>query len=120
MNTAFGQKKGKDDKTYVHMLNATLCATERTICCILENYQTPEGVVVPEVLRPFMGGIEIMKFTKPPPKASELANATRNKDAPEAVIAGAGAAASSSSAAAAAPASAASAAAPAKDNKQDA
>jgi len=28
----------KDEKLYVHMLNATLCATERTMCCILENY----------------------------------------------------------------------------------
>ena len=41
MNTGFGQKKaGAAEKTYVHMLNATLCATERTICCILENYQS--------------------------------------------------------------------------------
>ena len=39
---------------YVHMLNSTLCACTRLICCILENYQTPEGVVVPEVLLPFM------------------------------------------------------------------
>ena len=31
------QTVGKD-KVYVHMLNATLCATERTMCCILENY----------------------------------------------------------------------------------
>lgn len=63
METRFGQKKaGQQEKTYVHMLNATLCATERTICCLLENYQTPEGVVVPEVLRPFMGGLEIMKY----------------------------------------------------------
>ena len=30
-------------KEYVHMLNATLTATERTLCCILETYQTPEG-----------------------------------------------------------------------------
>ena len=37
------------------MLNATLCATERTLCCILENYQTPEGVKVPEVLVPYVG-----------------------------------------------------------------
>lgn len=28
----------KNEKPYVHMLNATLCATERTLCCILENY----------------------------------------------------------------------------------
>lgn len=65
METRYGQKKtGQNEKSYVHMLNATLCATERTICCILENYQTPEGVVVPEVLRPFMGGIDFMKFTQ--------------------------------------------------------
>ncbi|MCQ2818730.1 MAG: serine--tRNA ligase [archaeon] len=44
-----------DTKVYVHMLNGTLCATERTLCCILENYQTPTGVKVPEVLQPFVG-----------------------------------------------------------------
>lgn len=43
------------EKRYVHMLNGTLCATERTLCCILENYQTEEGLRVPEVLQPFMG-----------------------------------------------------------------
>ena len=52
-------KKGKDDKKdkkeYVHMLNGTLCASERTLCCILENYQTPEGVKVPTVLQPWVG-----------------------------------------------------------------
>ncbi len=42
--------KNTKDKVYVHMLNATLCATERTMCCILENYQTEEGVNVPKVL----------------------------------------------------------------------
>ncbi len=31
-------------KEYVHMLNCTLSATERTLCCVLENYQTPDGV----------------------------------------------------------------------------
>ena len=36
------------------MLNATMCATTRTMCAILENYQTEEGVTVPEILRPFM------------------------------------------------------------------
>lgn len=39
---------------FVHMLNATMCATTRTICAILENYQTEEGIVVPEKLREFM------------------------------------------------------------------
>ena len=37
------------------MLNATLTATERTICCILQNYQTETGVNVPKVLQPFYG-----------------------------------------------------------------
>lgn len=36
------------------MLNATMCATTRTMCAILENYQTDDGVVVPEILRPYM------------------------------------------------------------------
>lgn len=36
------------------MLNATMCATTRVICAILENFQTEEGVVIPEALRNFM------------------------------------------------------------------
>jgi len=57
------EKMGKD-KVYVHMLNATLCATERTLCCIVENYQTEEGVRVPEVLQPFMGGMAFIPYNK--------------------------------------------------------
>jgi hypothetical protein len=38
------------------MLNSTLTATERTLCCILENYQTPDGVRVPPCLQPYMMG----------------------------------------------------------------
>ena len=49
LEVRFAQKNTKD-KIYVHMLNATLCATERTMCCILENNQTEEGVRVPKVL----------------------------------------------------------------------
>lgn len=60
--SATGQKK------YVHMLNSTLCATTRVICCILETYQTNEGVTVPEVLRPFMGGKEFLPFVREKPK----------------------------------------------------
>jgi hypothetical protein len=36
------RSKDQTRKNYVHMLNGTLCATERTMCCIVENYQTPE------------------------------------------------------------------------------
>ncbi|KAH6622389.1 hypothetical protein C7974DRAFT_415039 [Boeremia exigua] len=53
----FGVKKQTATrKEYVHALNGTLCATERTLCCILENYQTPEGFNVPEVLRKYIPG----------------------------------------------------------------
>ena len=45
----------------VHTLNSTVMATERTICCILENYQNADGSVnVPEVLRPYMNGKKVM------------------------------------------------------------
>ncbi|KAF9467135.1 hypothetical protein BDZ94DRAFT_1156616 [Collybia nuda] len=62
--------KSKDQarKLYVHMLNGTLCATERALCCIVENYQTPEGLVIPEPLRPYMQGREFLPFVKELPK----------------------------------------------------
>ena len=34
---------GSGTVPYVHMLNGTLCATQRTLCCLLENYQTDKG-----------------------------------------------------------------------------
>ena len=46
------------------MLNGTMCATQRTLCCIMENYQTEEGLRVPEVLRPFMGGRDFIPYNK--------------------------------------------------------
>jgi seryl-tRNA synthetase len=54
----------KNPKRYVHMLNSTLTATERTICCLLENWQTSEGVQIPVVLRDFMLGIDFIPFRK--------------------------------------------------------
>ncbi|XP_074579529.1 serine--tRNA ligase [Curcuma longa] len=69
LGIGYGQKKNDEQaKQYVHMLNSTLTATERTVCCILENYQTEDGVIVPEVLIPFMGGKEFLQF-KPEPEA---------------------------------------------------
>lgn len=56
--------KNTDEKIYVHMLNGTMCATTRTMCCILENYQTAEGINIPEVLRPYMGGIDFVPYDK--------------------------------------------------------
>jgi len=55
VNTRLRDNNKKDEKGFVHMLNGTLCATERTLCCILENYQTETGVRVPEVLVPYVG-----------------------------------------------------------------
>eukprot|EP00892_Ulva_mutabilis_P000617 jgi/Ulvmu1/10556/UM065_0010.1 len=49
-------------KAYAHLLNSTLSATERTLCCVLENYQTQDGVNVPEALQPFMMGIAFIPF----------------------------------------------------------
>ncbi|KAG8388235.1 hypothetical protein BUALT_Bualt02G0104700 [Buddleja alternifolia] len=59
-------KKGKGNSgatQFVHTLNATACAVPRMIVCLLENYQQEDGsVIVPEVLRPFMGGIELINY----------------------------------------------------------
>ncbi|GAB2279871.1 hypothetical protein Dimus_014507 [Dionaea muscipula] len=59
----YGQKKNNEQtKQYVHLLNSTLTATERTMCCILENYQREDGVEVPEVLQPYMCGKKFIPF----------------------------------------------------------
>jgi len=56
-------KKG-ESTPFVHLLNGTLCATERTLCCIVENYQTPEGFNVPEVLQPYMAGVKFIPYNE--------------------------------------------------------
>ncbi|KAF9603426.1 hypothetical protein IFM89_036127 [Coptis chinensis] len=59
----YGQKKSNEQvKQYVHLLNSTLTATERTICCILENHQKENGVEIPAALQPFMGGTTFLPF----------------------------------------------------------
>jgi len=65
----YGQtKKMNEAAEFCHMLNATMCATTRVICCLLENYQTDEGIVIPNVLRKYMpGNIDFIKFVKPAP-----------------------------------------------------
>ena len=54
--------RGGGTAQFVHMLNSTLCATSRTICAILENYQCESGIRIPAVLQPYMGGKEIIPF----------------------------------------------------------
>jgi seryl-tRNA synthetase len=44
---------------YVHTLNGSGLAVGRTLIAVLENYQNPDGsVTIPEVLRPYMGGLD--------------------------------------------------------------
>ncbi len=46
----------------VHTLNGSGLGMPRTLIAVLENYQQPDGsVVVPEVLRPWMGGIDVIR-----------------------------------------------------------
>ena len=50
---------------YMHTLNGSGLATSRVFPAILEQYQQEDGsVVIPEVLRPYMGGIEVIKPIK--------------------------------------------------------
>ncbi|MEM3695249.1 MAG: serine--tRNA ligase [Candidatus Bathyarchaeia archaeon] len=59
LNIKYREKEGAPPKGFVHTLNSTAIATGRTIVAILENYQQEDGsVVIPEVLRKYMGGIE--------------------------------------------------------------
>lgn len=65
------KKQNEREKKYVHCLNSTLCATERALCCILENYQEEDGLRVPEVLRRFIPGEpEFLPYTAELPKNS--------------------------------------------------
>lgn len=52
----------KPSPEFVHTLNGSGLAVGRTLVAILENYQQKNGsIVIPEALRPYMGGIEIIK-----------------------------------------------------------
>jgi seryl-tRNA synthetase len=59
LNIRFREGEGKPPIGFVHTLNNTALATSRTMMAILEQHQQKDGsVVIPEVLRPYMGGIE--------------------------------------------------------------
>ena len=56
LNIRYREKEGAPPKGVVHTLNSTALATGRTVVAILENYQQEDGtVVIPEVLRPYVG-----------------------------------------------------------------
>ncbi|MEO9364706.1 MULTISPECIES: serine--tRNA ligase [Candidatus Nitrosocaldus] len=52
--------KPNEETRYVHTLNSTLVATERTLVAMIENNQSEDGksIIVPKVLRPYMNGID--------------------------------------------------------------
>ena len=63
LNVTTGKAGG--EKAFVHTLNSTAIAMERTICALLENYQQEDGsVVIPEVLRPYMHGKSIIALVE--------------------------------------------------------
>ena len=54
--------KPHEPSKYVHTLNSTLVATERTLIAIMENYQMKDGsIAVPKVLQPYAGNLEVIK-----------------------------------------------------------
>lgn len=59
LNIRYREKEGQAPAGFVHTLNNTALATSRTMIAILEQLQQRDGsVVIPQVLRPFMGGTE--------------------------------------------------------------
>ena len=60
MQTRFKNAQGRND--LVHTLNGSGLAVGRALVAVLENYQNADGsVTVPEVLRPYMGGVDCLQ-----------------------------------------------------------
>lgn len=60
MQARYKNAQGKNE--FVHTLNGSGLAVGRTLVAVLENYQNADGsVTVPDVLRPYMGGLEALR-----------------------------------------------------------
>ena len=60
MKTRYRPKNEKGTR-FVHTLNGSGLAVARTLVAVLENYQQEDGsIVVPEALKPYMGGLEVI------------------------------------------------------------
>ncbi len=60
MNARF-RTKGEKGTNFVHTLNGSALAVGRTLIAVMENYQREDGSIeVPEVLRPYMGGMKVI------------------------------------------------------------
>ncbi len=61
MGARYRPKESKELR-YVHTLNGSGLAVGRTLIAVLENYQQADGsVTIPEALRPYMGGLEVIE-----------------------------------------------------------
>jgi seryl-tRNA synthetase len=60
MNSRFRPKEGPN--RFLHTLNGSGLAFGRTLIAVMENYQQADGsIVVPEALRPYMGGLDVIR-----------------------------------------------------------
>ncbi|TDT71808.1 seryl-tRNA synthetase [Hypnocyclicus thermotrophus] len=56
------RRNGEKKSEFLHTLNGSGLAVGRTVVAILENYQQKDGsVIIPKALRPYMGGIDVIK-----------------------------------------------------------
>lgn len=59
------KKEGEKNTTFLHTLNGSGVAVGRALIAVLENYQQEDGsVIVPDVLKPYMGGITRIEAEK--------------------------------------------------------
>jgi len=64
-NIRFRRERGARPE-FVHTLNGSGLALPRVMIAVMENYQQPDGsILVPEVLRPYMGGVEVIREAYP-------------------------------------------------------
>jgi seryl-tRNA synthetase len=60
LQARFKTAQGRNE--WVHTLNGSGLAVGRTLVAVLENYQQADGsIVIPEVLRPYMGGVTVLQ-----------------------------------------------------------
>ena len=65
LNIKYREGKGEKPKDHLHAVNNTALATSRTMISIIEQNQNEDGTVtIPEALRPYMGGKELLKPRK--------------------------------------------------------
>jgi seryl-tRNA synthetase len=56
------RKAGEKGTSFVHTLNGSGVAVGRCLIAVIENYQQADGsVIVPEALRPYTGGMEVLR-----------------------------------------------------------